>query len=218
MIAAAVSGDRQAAEDIVQDAALTAVGKWRQYTPGTHLAAWLAEITRLSAQNFRRKSRRRKTHAMDPQSLFQVSTTRSQEPDRVAETNAAERDLAQKDLGSGTTLAAHAPVPAEPLTLPAGEPERWQIWFDDQVWQALCKLQPEIRSCLLLRTVHQLSFAEIAELQGIPEGTAMSRVHRARAFMKSEITALWAESKRKLPATSGDFKSQPGDADTQEHA
>ena len=40
------------------------------------------------------------------------------------------------------------------------------------------------RSCLLLKTVMELEYREIAVLLDIAEGTAMSHVHRARNRMR----------------------------------
>ncbi len=52
--------------------------------------------------------------------------------------------------------------------------------FDDQVLSALRVLDDTARACLLLRTVLDLPYREIARALSIPEGTAMSHVHRAR--------------------------------------
>lgn len=44
----------------------------------------------------------------------------------------------------------------------------------------LAQLSPALRECLWLREVGQLSYAEIAEVQDVPVGTVMSRLHTAR--------------------------------------
>lgn len=49
---------------------------------------------------------------------------------------------------------------------------------------ALAALAPEQREPLLLVSVEQLSYAECAEMLGIPIGTVMSRVSRARAALR----------------------------------
>ena len=59
-----------------------------------------------------------------------------------------------------------------------------QTSFDDQVMHALMQLSPESRACLLLRTVEQLSYKEISALMKIPEGTALSLVHRSRKKLR----------------------------------
>jgi RNA polymerase sigma-70 factor (ECF subfamily) len=55
--------------------------------------------------------------------------------------------------------------------------------FDQDVQRALHNLAETPRTCLLLKTVVELDYAEIAQILGIPAGTAMSHVSRARAQM-----------------------------------
>lgn len=59
-----------------------------------------------------------------------------------------------------------------------------QMSFDDEVVHALKQLTPESRACLLLRTIEQLSYKEISELMEVPEGTALSMVHRSRKKLR----------------------------------
>ncbi len=56
--------------------------------------------------------------------------------------------------------------------------------FDASVQRALEELGETPRICLLLKTVVELEYAEIAELLEIPAGTAMSHVSRARTKMQ----------------------------------
>jgi RNA polymerase sigma-70 factor (ECF subfamily) len=44
------------------------------------------------------------------------------------------------------------------------------------------------RACLLLRTIESLDYRQIAQLLEIPEGTAMSHVHRARRLLRGQLT------------------------------
>ena len=59
--------------------------------------------------------------------------------------------------------------------------------FDDDVLAALESLSETARACLLLRTVLQTPHGDIATLLGIPMGTAMSHVHRARTEMRNKL-------------------------------
>jgi RNA polymerase sigma-70 factor (ECF subfamily) len=60
--------------------------------------------------------------------------------------------------------------------------------FDDAVLSALNTLEETARACLLLRTLRDMPYKEIAQVLGIPEGTAMSHVHRARQALRSQLS------------------------------
>lgn len=70
---------------------------------------------------------------------------------------------------------------AEPLPepLPAVEPERLQ--------QALDELPEVFRTPLILYYLGELSYREIAEQMELPLGTVMSRLARAKAFLRSRL-------------------------------
>jgi RNA polymerase sigma-70 factor, ECF subfamily len=61
--------------------------------------------------------------------------------------------------------------------------------FDSEVQAALSVLDETARACLVMKTVMNLSYAEIAASLAIPEGTAMSHVCRARKTVRDQITA-----------------------------
>jgi len=58
------------------------------------------------------------------------------------------------------------------------------------VRQALARLEPEQRALLALATGEGLSYREISETLGVPEGTVGSRLHAAKAAFKR----VWEES------------------------
>ncbi len=74
LIAAAITGDRTEADDIVQDAALVALRKLGDFTAGTSFVAWMSQIVRLTALNHVRKSNRQSTLPIDPQTLDRVGS------------------------------------------------------------------------------------------------------------------------------------------------
>jgi RNA polymerase sigma-70 factor (ECF subfamily) len=63
---------------------------------------------------------------------------------------------------------------------------------------ALRRLSPEQREPLLLVSVEQLTYAEVAEVLHIPVGTVMSRVSRARAAMRGLLDGSEPSSARHL--------------------
>lgn len=82
---------------------------------------------------------------------------------------------------SPDSVADHNPINTVGSILPN------QQAFDDQVVAALQGLSGAARSCLLLRTVTELSYDKISELLDIAPGTAMSHVYRARKAMRSRL-------------------------------
>jgi RNA polymerase sigma-70 factor, ECF subfamily len=60
--------------------------------------------------------------------------------------------------------------------------------------EALRGLSPALRTAVLLRDIHELSYQEIADRLGIAEGTVKSRINRGRAELARQIERLRAES------------------------
>jgi RNA polymerase sigma-70 factor (ECF subfamily) len=57
----------------------------------------------------------------------------------------------------------------------------------EQVRQAISRLAPEFREAIVLREIEGLSYKEIASVLGIPMGTVMSRLSRARNLLLTEL-------------------------------
>ncbi len=53
--------------------------------------------------------------------------------------------------------------------------------------KALATLVEEQRSVLLLVMLEGMSYREVADIQGVPIGTVMSRLARARAHVKASL-------------------------------
>jgi len=88
---------------------------------------------------------------------------------------AASRTVFLEDDASAFDIAAAGPSPEEIV-----------IRLDDQaaVQAALEKLQPSLREVLLLCDVEEMKYKEIAVILGVPIGTVMSRVSRARQALR----------------------------------
>ncbi|MEM7196538.1 MAG: sigma-70 family RNA polymerase sigma factor [Pseudomonadota bacterium] len=156
-IAAGILGRKEDAEDMVQQAVSIAVEKQTRFESAGHFIGWLCSTVRNCSLNHRRKFTGRRTTPADPA----VLSTVTEDPSRQTR--------------------------VERVSRATGELFDDQQAFDDRMMQALQTLAPEMRSCLLLRIVENLSYAEIAGMMAMPEGTAMSHVHRARKKLREVL-------------------------------
>jgi RNA polymerase sigma-70 factor (ECF subfamily) len=160
LIAVGVVQDASLAEDVVQESALIAMGKFHAFQRGTNFAAWMARIVQFVARNHSRLQRRRRAVAIETaESVAAVAPADAQDAPHIR-------------------LMTHG-------TLPADQPH-----FDDRVMRALRQVGEVPRMCLLLRTMEDMEYSEIAKLLKIPEGTAMSHVHRTRKFLRDQLADL----------------------------
>ncbi|MES0884324.1 RNA polymerase sigma factor [Roseibium sp. SCP14] len=67
-----------------------------------------------------------------------------------------------------------------------------------EIWKSLDKLPPEQRQALLAVVAAGLSYEEVASALGIPRGTLMSRISRARAKLKADMDASAAPKIRSV--------------------
>ncbi|MBY0311580.1 MAG: RNA polymerase sigma factor [Phycisphaerales bacterium] len=146
-IAAAVTQDREQAHDVVQEAAMIALGKLNEFNLGTSFVAWMGQIVRFTALNERRRQVRSRSVATDPSVMGE--------------------SVAERSVGFAI----------------AGE------HASGDVADALSGLDDVARACLLMRTVVDMSYKQIAEALDIPEGTAMSHVHRSRQQLRKVLEA-----------------------------
>lgn len=83
--------------------------------------------------------------------------------------------------------------------LPGEPPPAWDLksldWehVDERLKRAIEELSPEHREALLLWGVEGLKYREIADITGVPIGTVMSRLHRARKQLADSLEELTAE-------------------------
>jgi RNA polymerase sigma-70 factor (ECF subfamily) len=59
--------------------------------------------------------------------------------------------------------------------------------------EALKVLSPTLRTAVLLRDIHELTYQEIAEQLGVAEGTVKSRINRGRAELARQVQILRAK-------------------------
>lgn len=74
---------------------------------------------------------------------------------------------------------------------PAGDTSHYAEERDTgaRVRRAVLSLKDEFREVITLKHFHDLTYAEIAETLGIPEGTVMSRLYYARRELKRILSA-----------------------------
>ncbi|MFC1654751.1 sigma-70 family RNA polymerase sigma factor [Myxococcota bacterium] len=85
-------------------------------------------------------------------------------------------------------------VPAEQLAK-TGKPEEYffEKLFSDDVVLAIDELPHDFKMVVLLADVNDFSYAQIAEILGIPVGTVMSRLHRGRKLLRAALYSFAVE-------------------------
>lgn len=56
--------------------------------------------------------------------------------------------------------------------------------------RAMERIEPELRLIFQLKEIDELSYAQIGEIVGIPEGTVGSRLNRARRELRDQLLNL----------------------------
>jgi len=150
LIAVSIVREPATAEDVVQEAALIALGKLADFTPGTNFNAWVGRMVRYVALNYARKEQKRRAPSFE-----------------------SVGDPVDAEAAGRASAGAHA---------------GYRGGLDARIEHELFAINETARACLLLRTVEGLSYADIAGLLEIPEGTAMSHVHRTRLVLRERLS------------------------------
>ena len=136
--ARALTGDRNRADDLVQDTLERALNKLDLWQPGSDLRAWLFTLMH---------------------NLF-VNQIRVRRPQETVMEEALDEPVS---CGQMEALAAR------------------------DIHDALARLPEEQREVLLLVGLEQFGYAEAAQVLGVPTGTVMSRLSRARERMRQML-------------------------------
>ena len=138
-----LAGNRDEAEDLVQETYMKALKGFGSFTLGTNFRAWMYRILR---------------------NTFLTSRT-------------------------GLKATVSLDDEENPVTEPAATDDPESLLFaradQEEIRRALEQLPVPHREIILLCDVEEMSYKEIAELEGIPIGTVMSRLSRARSAMRS---------------------------------
>ena len=71
----------------------------------------------------------------------------------------------------------------------AFDPPTPQGLTDDEVLRALRSLPTQFQEVVLLSDIEDMTYKEVAETLDVPIGTVMSRLHRGRKLMRSELAS-----------------------------
>jgi len=163
-----VCGQRQDAEDTMQEVLLKSVPYLPKFDSPKALLVWLYKV----AQNRCLMSRRRSKFAP-----LQELSLENLMPDR--------KELQKLGTDDGIN------------------PETFAIRSEEagHLRKAIQKLPPQYRIILVLRDMEGLSDDEAAEITGLRPGTVRVRLHRARLFVRQELTKIWKTRRRSVAKT-----------------
>lgn len=152
--------NRADAEDLVQEAYIRGLRKFAQFEQGTNLKAWLSRILFNQFINDYRRSKRRVNEVF---------------------VEGVEQMVGEED----PVVEAY-----ELATMDAGEIARDSSFLeslDEELKYGLDEMDGRYRDVLLLNTVGNLSYKDIARKLKLPIGTVMSRLHRAKTFLRDRF-------------------------------
>ena len=167
-------GNRAEAEDLAQEVfvqVFKAIGTFRNESK---LSTWIYRIAINLCKNRRKYLRVR--HTSEQEALD------------------GHEDPAHLRRGPPSLGAPAAPATAAQVDRPDEVTAGRQV--ERIVLRAILALEPTFRECLVLRDVEELSYEEIGQITGLPEGTVKSRIHRARAQLKELVEEALGEKIR----------------------
>lgn len=112
----------------------------------------------------------------------------------------------QKELPTIDLDTAIEELPSEPM-VSGPEETICENEIDPMLTRALKSIPDEFVTALLLREIHEASYKEIAQILDIPEGTVMSRLHRARTLLRTYLLSKDACLQDKYNRKRGDSPS-----------
>jgi RNA polymerase sigma-70 factor (ECF subfamily) len=98
-------------------------------------------------------------------------------------TRRGKREVSLDDPWDDDRAAEQMPIWQEPSTSP--DVSLIRAHDDETIRRLIATLPQPFREVIVLREVNDLSYQEIAEVAGVPIGTVMSRLARARSMLRS---------------------------------
>jgi len=147
------------AEDLVQESMARAYAGLRHFTPGSNGRAWLFRILSNTFVSGYRKRQREPVQVLSP------------------------------EFESLLAAAGSGPATGPQPTVPSAEDAVLSQFSHSAVRQALRALPECYRATVYLADIEGYPYREVAEMLGVPLGTVMSRLHRARAQLRKLLVA-----------------------------
>lgn len=163
-------GDRGEAEDLAQEVFITVFKSIDGFRGDSKLSTWLYRVATNHCKNRIKYLDRR-------------ARGKKKEFDEIAEHGALE----------SATMNPSAQIPRPDQMLEARQKEK--ILQD-----AIASLDDEHRALVVLRDIEHMSYEQIQEITGLPEGTVKSRLHRARNALRSTVQRLSEGRRSSVPS------------------
>jgi RNA polymerase sigma-70 factor (ECF subfamily) len=157
-------GDRAEAEDVAQEVFVTVFKSIDGFRGDSKLSTWLYRVATNHTKNRIKYLSRRARGA-------------KKELDEIADRDAIE----------SATMSTSAQVPRPDEMAHARQTETI-------IQAALSELPADQRELVVLRDVENMTYEEIQEKTGLPEGTVKSRLHRARLALQARVMELQGDA------------------------
>lgn len=154
-----MTGNASDAEDLVQDTMTRAYAGLAGFTPGTNGRAWLFRIMANAFINACRHRQHVPVEVLSP------------------------------DIDVPAPSAARLPVDIAARSAPSAEDEVLNRFSQSDVRAALAELPVGFRAAIYLVDGEGYSYRDAAAMMGVPIGTVMSRLHRARKRVRQQLSS-----------------------------
>jgi RNA polymerase sigma-70 factor (ECF subfamily) len=155
-----MTGNKDEAQDVAQEVFITVFKSIDQFRGEAKLSTWLYRVAANHCKNRIKYLARRHDKARSDYD-----------------------ETAERISGGGAAAVGAGHVSRPDDDLASRETER-------QVQAAIAELEEDHRLVVVLRDIEELSYEEIVQITGLPEGTVKSRLHRARLALKEKLEKL----------------------------
>lgn len=169
-VALRLTGQREAAEDLVQDTCLKAYRSFQAVAGVSNYKAWLTRImTNGHIDNVRRKT---EISASEFEQAYGAANARN---------GLTAGDVPHDRDDDHFLVHAYAAADADPETNVHSKA------FFERVLRAIDRLPPDVRAVVVLAILEECQYDEIAEMLSCPVGTVRSRLSRGRQQLQAAL-------------------------------